>query len=431
MLLTRVNKTMRNQNLILSIAVVFFVQVVFLEGFLISRHPFPRSFERDESLFLVKKKQSSPKDDKKPNQTPFFFADYDDNVNSVNSTQLATGAAVGGTLAAARTATSAATIGGAIATGSSTATTTTTATVVATSASASGGSTVATSAAGTLAAARTATTAASVAGGTVVGAVSTTTATGSGIASSGAGTSVGASATAAVRAATTAASVSGTGIVSTAGARIGTSSVATVAATTTASSTTRNMLIGGSSGAASKIVARVGATTAAAGTSFEVAGDGVGLTSIGSDIAASTGNVAAGSEILDTVAAVGTDAVDTIAGAADGVLSGVGDVVAGATIDTAMTVATGAAVWSFLPKWLVSGGLVAIVAEVSFALFALYVAVQSGGKDEYNGSQGVEIMNMDEDTETGSHSFVDGRTDAVTQTTVKDDDADFDTDDRS
>ena len=60
----------------------------------------------------------------------------------------------------------------------------------------------------------------------------------------------------------------------------------------------------------------------------------------------------------------------------------------------------GEGVLSFLPAWLVSGGLAAIASEAAFALFALFLLLKAGGSGVVKSEDRSESISADTDKET-------------------------------
>jgi hypothetical protein len=114
-------------------------------------------------------------------------------------------------------------------------------------------------------------------------------------------------------------------------------------------------------------------------------------------VADSVTTTGAAAGLADTAATV---AADALVGAEDVLLgdtamdaaasSGLGDAVAG--VSTVVADA-GVGALSFLPSWLVSGGLVALLGEAVFAVIALFAVLQAGA------SKGAEVLSSSgEDT---------------------------------
>jgi len=97
---------------------------------------------------------------------------------------------------------------------------------------------------------------------------------------------------------------------------------------------------------------------------------------------------------------------DAIASATGDAVAGVGEVadsIVGAVVGDA---AGAAGVLSFLPSWLVSGGLVALGSELAFAVFAIFVLLNAGGISDSDGveSVGDDVVLKEKDTPLqGSH----------------------------
>jgi len=380
---------------------------------------------------------------KKDAKVPFFATETA--TNSTTATTAAGVAGVGGTLTAARTVTTAGTI--AATAGTAATTTTTTATAATATVTAAGSTTTASvgSVGGSIAAARTVTTAGTIAATAASSTASTVTATSTATATTAATTAASTAASTAGRVAiggvaargaaagTTAAVVSsssGTATTATATATATSTVAATASAasraavtgatvtavssntasTATGTATAAGVASRGASATAiagSKIVAARGATTAATGIAIaDMAADGslaVGVSDAitgnlaGSEVLLADATAGAGVEAwsgvasetlelltgaedillgdsaLDAAAAIGVDGLEAIELEAVGSgLSGMGDAILVAMGDA------GLGLLGMLPGWLLSGGLVALMGELVFAMIAFFVVAKTG-----------------------------------------------------
>jgi len=164
--------------------------------------------------------------------------------------------------------------------------------------------------------------------------------------------------------------------------------------------------VDGAATAASRLA--TAATTAGVAGSSDLIAGGFGAAGVADSIPGAAASLA------DTATTI---AADALVGAEDVLLgdaamdvatsSGLGDAVAGVGTVVA-DVGVGAV--SFLPSWLVSGGLVALLGEAVFALIALVVVLQAGA------SKGAEVVSSVTSAPAEDSS---GRTMEATTTAIK------------
>mmetsp|Transcript_10797 Transcript_10797/g.17437 ORF Transcript_10797/g.17437 Transcript_10797/m.17437 type:complete len:210 (+) Transcript_10797:788-1417(+) len=143
------------------------------------------------------------------------------------------------------------------------------------------------------------------------------------------------------------------------------------------------------------------ATTTELGSSSLEGGVAAGL---GSMLDSTSATIVAGAE--DVLMGDAVTTTDAIASATGDAVAGVGEVadsIVGAVVGDA---AGSAGVLSFLPSWLVSGGLVALGSELAFAVFAIFVLLNAGGSSDSDvvESVGDDVVLKKKDTPLqGSH----------------------------